>query len=372
VKRQPIDMAIRNTLTRRNDREPGNCPDNSLIAAYLESRLQSDEAARFEAHAAVCASCREILALSMQLAEEPAAPPTAPSTETRRVILHFAIPVSVMALVLLASFAALLYYRTIREAAKESAVAATAEVRAPAKAGKAESPAAPIAAPASAARQEAEKKELDRLEKERGSVAVKSSLKPAQALNELQPPAGTKGPVPTDHFDARARLALEAEAVKSKSSVSIETISPPSPVSVGGVMAPANFPREAELRAKRAGGAEEAASDSKDMQLQKAAPSDETEGASARFARGDQKSALDDQPPSPDTRTVGGRTFTKITNVWVDDECRKHPSVERLQIKRDSSEFDEIRRAIQGIEDLLTDTVRVQVFWKGRIYLVRP
>ena len=375
MKRQPIDRAIRNTWARSNDRATGECPDDSLIAAYLESRLQSDECARFEAHAAVCTSCREILALSLRLSDEPEFPEAAPSDRHGKLIFHFAIPVSVVALILVASFAGLLYYRGIREVAKESETIATAELNAPPKKAKTEVPPASIPTPASPSRQLADGRETGRLEEARGRISAESPAKPAQTLHELQVPDKARDSAQADEFNARAPLPLEADASKSKSEVSKEIASPPSPAVVGvvgGVSAPVNLAQETEPSARRAGAVETAAVESKDVQYQKTVSSGASKGAKAAIERSDRKKDLADQPPPTDETTVGGRTFTRVAGVWVDAECRKHPSAQQLQLKRDSSGFDEIKKGIPGIEDLVTDTVRVQVFWKGRIYLIGP
>ncbi len=66
--REPhIDEAIRRILSQPRRNAPGPCPDANELAAFLEARLTPAARARFEEHAADCASCREALALAMRL-----------------------------------------------------------------------------------------------------------------------------------------------------------------------------------------------------------------------------------------------------------------------------------------------------------------
>ena len=82
MKDESVEGAIRRVLAGRRGDSPGPCPDANELAAFLEARLNPEEAARFEAHAADCSACRQVLALSLDLAPregEQAAPPVLPA-----------------------------------------------------------------------------------------------------------------------------------------------------------------------------------------------------------------------------------------------------------------------------------------------------
>ena len=82
MKNESVEGAIRRVLAGRRGDSPGPCPDANELAAFLEARLSPEEAARFEAHAADCSACRQVLALSLDLAPpegERAAPQVLPA-----------------------------------------------------------------------------------------------------------------------------------------------------------------------------------------------------------------------------------------------------------------------------------------------------
>jgi hypothetical protein len=75
--------AIRRILKLTPGNPAGPCPDANDLAAYLESRLSPAESTQFEEHAADCSSCREALALSLQLSAEETEYVTAPAPEAK-------------------------------------------------------------------------------------------------------------------------------------------------------------------------------------------------------------------------------------------------------------------------------------------------
>ena len=181
-------------------------------------------------------------------------------------------------------------------------------------------------------------------------ISAESPAKPAQTLNELQVPEKARDLArEADEINARAPLAHEADASKSKSEVGKEIASPPSPAvvgMVGGVSAPEKLARgnRAFRRDNRA--VETADVESKDVHTQKTVSSGELKGAKAAIERSDRKKDLADRPPPTHETTVGCCTFTRVAGVWVDAECRKHSAARQLQLKRDSIGFDEIKKGI--------------------------
>jgi len=57
------------------------CPDEILMAGYLDGKLDKDELARMEAHLAVCASCREEAAELREILAEGEILPESPEGE---------------------------------------------------------------------------------------------------------------------------------------------------------------------------------------------------------------------------------------------------------------------------------------------------
>lgn len=70
---------------------------------------------------------------------------------------------------------------------------------------------------------------------------------------------------------------------------------------------------------------------------------------------------------APETRSVGGRKFTRQGNAWVDSKLKSSMSVR--SIARGSEEFDKLDSGLRSIAKQLSG--EIVVVWKGKAYRIR-
>lgn len=320
MKDEPIDRAIRNTLADLPGAKSDECPADGAIAAYLEFSLRAEERAEVESHMARCASCREVLALSMQLGEEDAQPAQAAAVTGKKILFHISIPVSAVALIIVGTVAGVLYYRAIRTGPGVPAAYQTAELKAP--------------APGGAVNQALSRQKLDQTPK--AAPKEEDRRKPADIpVRVSQPPAMSPAP-PLAGDDAKAYEALEKfEAV---------TRAPEKPAQLV----------ETERLGVPAGAADNMTA-FRDAATVSASREPRMAGARASIAALE-KSARVIQ------RTVGDKTFILQSGIWMDGECANHPDVPVVEIQSGTEEHSELLKAYPGLGNLRP----ALVFWKGK------
>src|SRR5688572_11453371 len=103
TKKDPVDTAIRKSLSGVKSDPKGSCPDDNIVAAYLEGVLSSPEKSHFEEHASSCLNCQELVALSTKLldpeSDQLSPAKTLPYRVQRRL---FRFPIPALALLLVA------------------------------------------------------------------------------------------------------------------------------------------------------------------------------------------------------------------------------------------------------------------------------
>jgi hypothetical protein len=101
------------------------------------------------------------------------------------------------------------------------------------------------------------------------------------------------------------------------------------------------------------------------LRLQKSVASTERAAVGSRqYSPG---KSVADGVGSPDTRKIGDRTFVLTQDIWVDEECNKHPEASQVVIPPESEEYSEILNTYPELRDLRP----VMIFWKGRELLLR-
>src|SRR5687768_18197553 len=121
TKKDPVDTAIRKALAGIKPDPKGNCPDDNLVAAYLEGGLSAPERVYFEDHASNCVNCQELVALSTKLldAENTQDLPAKTSPHRGRSVL-FRFPLPALALLLVAVAIGIIF-REDKESPKQPA-----------------------------------------------------------------------------------------------------------------------------------------------------------------------------------------------------------------------------------------------------------
>ena len=404
-----IDSAIRKALGRQTSGAGSSCPDENLLAAYLERSLSDPERSRLESHVADCASCREVLALAMKIAgDEPAAVGEIQISRDRKLFFRFRAPLAAVAALVLGIGVAVVFLLTyeVRKAERTEVAEQRLPAAAPAAAGMPEpprdspiapaepaKPAAPGPAPAQITGAQitadqvtrAKDKEIRAREQASSPEYLDSrGLEPmppkseSDVLNEAAgKPAERKGDIQVSAAATPASGETGAGRVAGGSVGGV----------VGGILAPArpaeeSAAREAEPQAaaitRDSGGAKSEALD----QVAKLAVKSQHAALSAvstpdaeprlrdvlRRAAADEKAG---KRRDSATRVIGGRTFELCAGYWVDLKCLDDPDAELIDCNPGSPELDEIRRAVPGLEELRRRGSPILISWKSRICVVR-
>jgi hypothetical protein len=380
VKDTSIDGAIRNALGSYSPPRVEACPDESVLAAYVEMKLGADEVQSVERHASDCPSCRQTLGLALQLSvseEEPARPAPAPDTG-KRILFRFSLPFSMAALLVLALLTGVVFYRLLRESARLPAGSQTAEARLP---GRAESiSAAKSTQEETSPRQQVSSqpsKPATRANKLRGATAGRASESippPPETRHEellfikksgglAPPPAGEKSEAAAEN-----RLAV-GEKLASPSVTAAPA--PESPLSAerGARVAaedkmteqtvltgPVSAYSKAKLSSRAASGLETSV---RAVSLEPAVPPVEAVRILERLLVSG-KDALTG-------KKISGRTFFSSSGYWIDARCVAQAGLPYLEAKKDESEGQQVLKAYPELEKLLPAIIQ----WKGRNLVLR-
>lgn len=383
MKDTSIDGAIRKALGRRDGRAEGKCPDENVLAAYLEARLTEAEREDLEKHASDCTSCQQIIGLALMIPDAEAQPPAgdAVASPGKKILFHFSLPVSAFAALVLAVVAGVLLYRVVRESARFPAVSTTAEMRAPAKAEGISAARAPEAILPKEEPAQGRKLSMTSVEK-----AKRSGLKREIPAGSSQEPAGDKDIAHESAEDKPAFQAAASVGIVGGRTASEQPIPPPAAIDAGappatrlvetkgiradgksGVTAIAeDYKRADNLNASRAelSGAKVAATPQVAPALQPIAlaPAVTPREAVANFA-----ALTPSEHGKPVEKKTGDRTFYLNSGYWIDTQCAGHVSADYEEIRTGSTEYEQILKAMPG----LARTRPAIVYWSGKNAVLR-
>jgi len=365
-----VDSAIRQSLSRALSENRGSCPDPNLTAAYLENRLHEDQRAAFEAHAADCADCREILALALRLEEEQGTVPLIRESSSRKLLFRFTIPVSALALIVAGIALGIIFFHSSKTPVSVPAVQIT-QLRAP---DQLQSP-----TPEKESKEKAERRSEPRPK----PVTVKSISTPSgvaepskkpdpskQALAQPAPPAATPTPTEIVELDAAKIQTREVSAAKSEFAAgraedaglrqAPQTGAAATGFAggaVGGVL-----PQSAALRTQR-------------VSMLNAAPSPrdaiialskmlETAVQSETRKTKDQAADLKSEARS---RKIGDHNFFFTSGYWIDALCAQHADAPVTEVRAGTAEFEAIVKLYPDVRSLLPAIV----YWGEKTWVLR-
>jgi hypothetical protein len=373
-----VEKAIRHTLVRRQTDVQGACPEANELAAYLEGRLSSEEAARFEEHASNCVACQEKLALSLQLAEEGTGTAENRAVEPQRFTyrtspIRFALGAAVLLIV------GVLLFQATKESRRLQPVPQVArlEPRGSVSGG----PEAKLVSP-----------EMGQTSAAIGAGATKqppgAAQPPARSQAASQSSQGAGVPaaasVPPEVFTAKAvpsqisagaggtkqaALAEPAEEAQKSMQAQLDTEALKMKMASSRPAA-ASVPLQgvAETVAVRAG----------TERSQKQTPStqnlslEQMVSAEVRSLMTSKAVARRGLGVTSDTgKKVGDRTFYRTANYWVDAACVSHSEAPVREITRDSKEYAAILAKEPALAELNSAGIPILIYWNGSNYLIR-
>jgi hypothetical protein len=375
VKDTSIDGAIRKALASHKNAGAEPCPDESVLAAYLEMQLEAAERQGVERHASDCASCRQTIGLALQLygpeGESPSPRPEVASG--KRVLFHVSLPFSMAVMFLLALLAGVLFYRVLREPGRILTEHQTAELRPPAQAEgisaartpvesrPKETPAGRMSAPAAA----------DEI-RGRASKPAAGVMPPTLKNKDAAPApeeksvstagrAADKKEIPTENRFADKGLPslpqTEAPAAETLQAVERE---------VGGTAAdrkgivPAAATPGAESGLTRLSGASPVPAMRVHAVSLEPGPSPPTAVTSfARMAPSRREELV--------RKKISDRTFYFDSGYWIDLRCAERPEVPYIEVKSGEAEYLQILKALPELEKLRPAVV----YWNGRNCILR-
>jgi hypothetical protein len=374
-----VEKAIRHILVRRRADAQGACPEANELAAYLEGRLTSKEAVRFEEHASNCVACQEKLALSLQLAEESAGAAGSRAVEPQRFVyrsspIRFALGAAVLLIVGMLLFQATRESRRLQPTPQiahlepRGSVSGGAEAKlvSPEGSGTSASVSASAAAgPPPRATQAPARSQAASQPSQPGGIPAAATV-PTELLAAKVVPSqvsagagGTKQAAaaePVEEVPKPVQAQLDAEALKMKIA--------------GGRPAIANLVTQGrtETVAARAG----AGSIQRQMPGIQFVGLEQQVVAEMRLVAARQAAAGKGGGTAADAaKKVGDRRFYKTANYWVDAECASHSEAPVREITRDSKEYAAILAKEPALAELNTAGIPLLLYWNGTNYLIR-
>lgn len=347
-----------------------SCPDENLMAAYLEASLSPGETAQLESHLSSCAACQEVLALALKL-QAPDAPAARPARAVSwRRLFRLAIPIPALGAGLAAAFVIALFFTWDRwfddsspELQKDQAIATLRSPQTPAPAGEAVQVrkdevtvrGEPLSAgtggrgktergPAPATKtkemdfgtgeraslmgREQPLREQIQAETKAGSIAGEEmaahDLEPADLQVESQ--RGDSGNVPPP----QARAGMPAGAAASRAELSVPAAPRPNDRSLAGGFSALNMAPMAQTLVP-------------------------DEKAFVELKRGVSKE-------------IGGKTFYRRPDgIWIDGDCVEHRGAPLIEVLPAVPEYREILARYPGLDDL----VPVVIHWNESNYFLR-
>jgi hypothetical protein len=301
------------------------------MAAYLEARLSPQEKAAFEEHVSECASCQEILALSMKLQGQEDADQTAgEQTAGKRILFRFSIPIPVLGGVFIAFVLIAVLFRILGDSSQNLSRPQSAELHMPAQGTETVARNAP--APVTLAEKGNSAPEKPRTEtripEEKAKVTLSSGLK-----------AEIESPSP-------AVPAVEAEAAKTSETATREmAASGASPEGLRSATMPSPAAAPGRLEDRQAATALKAPTRDMIFGLREGRP----------------------ELGAAESRQIRDKSFYFSLGYWIDRQCEEHRDDPIIEISPAVPEYGPILARYPELRDLLPAMVR----WDGRNYLLR-
>lgn len=363
-----MDAAIRRSLETRDGGRGPACPDENLVAAWLDGGLTPEEAGRLENHAAGCGYCRKVIALAAA-SEEEEAPVRAATPRagyagiglSRTRVLALAAALSIVV-------AGAVFYRMSRQASLESGAVQLAEFKRDVQflervgdSRMAQPEATPPAAPAVGEPEDKPALKIESLagrkapavegaapaqDERLGAISTEKDLRVetgTRAREDAAAPAGIAGQPGFAAAGAvgEARKKEKAEPAEQKLAIPGAGGRGAMPARTVTAQAPAEALMEFRLVA----------------------------GESPQDAIRTMVDSLKDKAGSDLARTAGDRRFYRTASHWVDSRC--DPAAAINEIPEGSPELEDILRSIPGVADLRGSGVPVLVLWKEKNALLR-
>jgi len=354
-----MDGAMRKALAAYRDRPVGPCPDENILAAYLEMCLDQDERKSVESHASNCVACQELIGLALRLSEPDTERAAAEAAKSKKVLFHFSLPVSVLAMIVLTLVAGYLFFRVLRESTPYQTAPHTAELRSPAKAEGISAPKSQAVSPPkekAAPPEQQTKASAPEPHRSKARLTHKVTLPPPAAeIAVAREPAAQPPPVLEPRPPAAAQV-LEARAeggAADKSAVIATNLSESRPA-VAGAASPGVA--RMDLAAARA---------EPPLRVQAVAQ------FSPEFTPRDAVLNLARLVPSGRhtllERKVKDRAFYFNSGYWIDGQCIEHPNGEFAEIKSDSADHEQIMKSLPDLRKMRPAIV----YWDAKNCIIR-
>jgi hypothetical protein len=367
-----VDSAIRQALGRSQAESSGACPDHNQAAAYLEGRLRDDDTAAFEAHAADCAACRQVLALALKLEEESWAVNAIHAHSSKRLLFRISIPVSALALIVAGIAIGMLFLRSSKTPDKIVPTAQITELREP----------APVQQPS---------REKD--SKESVSPAPVKIQKPTTVKTRVsQSPAAESAKKAEPAQDALTRATpiaaiagvpaepAELDAVKAQTQQVAAAKTEFAPARSGDVVARQALQSSGVvggLPGRVVGGISPAPQAPK---LQKVSmpnltptPRDAIRELSKMLGANDEDGSRKAEELKSDLtsenryKRIGDRSFLSTSGYWIDELCARNADAPIVEVRAGTAEFEEILKLYPDLRVLLP----VVIYWNDKILVMR-
>lgn len=354
-----MDGAMQKALAAHKDQPAGLCPDENTLAAYMEARLDPSERQRVESHASNCMSCQELIGLALRLSEPEAEIEAAAVTESsgKKVLFHFTLPVSVLAMIVVTLVGGFLFFRVLRDSTRFPAAPQTAELHSPAKVegvSVARSPAASLPKEKAASPEQRAAASAPELHRSEGPLAPKVTARPPASeiapprAPALQPRPAIEPTTPAAVQMLEARAGGAADRIPVSETKASENRPPGEAVSPGvGRMNLAAAYTEPIARAQAAA---------------QFSPEFTPLDAVRTLAR--LIPSLRDELP---VKKIKDRTFYFNSGYWIDGQCTEHPSSEFAEVKPDSAEHGQM---MKSLPDLIKMSP-VIVYWDAKNRIIR-
>lgn len=384
-----MDGLIRKAASTQMRKLPEGCADENIIAAYLERRLSPPETAAFEEHASQCASCQEILALSMKLQVPEALAQAAEEKSTRkRTLFHFSIPIPVLGSALVVIILVAVLFRIFNESPKDISGLQTAELHTPARETESMKRSSSTPVPMESKKDDfSEHPATDTsVLAEKSDQQTKPEFKDMEAEARFAPPPALKAkgegameesspqkligtttfraqdkldmpPASSDRKTERASVPsatpiIEGEPAKTAKLPAAEMASATPPPVKGRENKPLSS--EAALgRTDKLGDLTFDAALSSSLQKQKEKKV-ALKPARARLGAGE-------------SRRVGDKVFYRDSGIWIDRQCTQHPNDAIMEITNKDTDFKMILQQYPELRDLLP----AKIYWNSKIYILR-
>ena len=348
IKKHPVDTAIRKSLSGIKSDPRGSCPDDNIVAAYLEGVLSSPEKSHFEEHASSCLNCQELVALSTKLLD-----PESDQLSPAKTLPHrgqrglFRFPITALAL-LLVTVAIGIIFREERSKQREAENTPTLSASSAPKdqVTSTEAPKLDQAPPPRAAGEQAARGKA----KERSDKSgLRDSEKPAAVPPVSEPKSAVLRDGPDD-FRTREKRSETLAGLKKNEGFAVPT------ARTGGL-------EMQTLPVGQAGGEVSLRNAIAGLSQQRR----QQEGDSNKAAQSADRVAI---VGGNVQRVIGKRVFQLASGYWIDTQCAEHPGSDIVEINAESPEYVDIRRESPEIEELRTSGVPIMVYSKSKIYVI--